>query len=254
MKLSTSGDSEINAITLVATHTTIPVPPLLRVIHTVERHPEWRYIIIRFIPGPNLEDCWLILSWWRKANILWTLRRYVRQLRRIPLGNRPPGPIGDGPQVCDGAAFTEVYVCIGLLPCAGLMGANDIDQPRQGSGPFATYAEMSAWFAHKLVVSQRLKRARQNVAPFDSSLPLVFTHFDLSPRNLMLDEKNRLWVIDFQLSGNYPQWFEYAGMLPTWDRFKYHRWITAFVAGNYRKQRIFLVNVDWAVNVGHLVR
>jgi len=74
-------------------------------------------------------------------------------------------------------------------------------------------------------------------------------HFDLSPRN-------RLWVIDFQFSGFYPQWFEYAGMLPAWDwaRVEYYEWITTFVAGNYRKQRMFLLNVDWAVNVGHLIR
>jgi len=92
------------------------------------------------------------------------------------------------------------------------------------------------------------------VTPFDSSLPLVFTHFDHIPRNLFLDERNKLWVIDFQLSGLYPQWFEYAGMLPTWDRFEYHRRIAAFVAGNYKIQRVFLINVDWAVNVGHLVQ
>ena len=78
------------------------------------------------------------------------------------------------------------------------------------------------------------------MAPFDSSLPLVFTHFDLSLRNLFLDERDKLRVIDFQLSGFYPQWFEYAGMLPTWDRFEYHRWIAAFVAGNYRIHAFFL--------------
>ena len=64
---------------------------------------------------------------------------------------------------------------------------------------------MSAWFGRKLIVSHKLKRAAPNAAPFDSSLPLVFTHFDLSPRNLILDEGNRLWVIDFEFSGFYPQ-------------------------------------------------
>jgi len=113
---------------------------------------------------------------------------------------------------------------------------------------------MSAWFARRLVVSHRFKRANPNAAPFDSSLPLVFTHFDLSPRNLLLDERNRLWVIDFQFSGFYPQWFEYTGMLHAWNRLGRSEWITEFLAGGYKKQRIFLLNVGWAVNVGHLIQ
>ena len=117
---------------------------------------------------------------------------------------------------------------------------------------------MSAWFTSRLAVSRRFKRANPNfAAPFDSSLPLVFTHFDLSPRSLILDERNKLWVTDFRFSGFYPQWFEYAGVLPTWrnvGNVKHCKWIAAFVAGNYWKQNLFLVNVDWAVNVGHLIQ
>jgi hypothetical protein len=82
----------------------------------------------------------------------------------------------------------------------------------------------------------------------------VVTHFDLSPRNLILDGGNRLWLIDFQLSGFYPQWFEYAGVLSTWGNIKYCEWIAAFAAGNYWKQYLFLLNVDWAVHTGHLIQ
>ena len=114
MKLSDAGDCETNAMTLATEHTAVPVPPVLLVIHSDKRVPGRRYTIIRYILGQNLEECWATLSWWRKAIILWTLRRDVRRFRKIPLGNRPPGPIGDGPQVCNGPAFTEVYVCIGL--------------------------------------------------------------------------------------------------------------------------------------------
>ena len=119
MKLSDAGDCEVNAVTLVAEHTTVPVPSILRVIHSEKGVPGRRYIIMRYIPGRNLEECWATLSWWRKTIILWTLRRYVRQFRKIPLGNRPPGPIGDGPQVCTGPAFTEIYVSISLPPRSG---------------------------------------------------------------------------------------------------------------------------------------
>ena len=113
---------------------------------------------------------------------------------------------------------------------------------------------MSAWFARRLVISQNFKKASSNAAPFDSSMPLVFTHFDLSPRNLILDKRNRLWVIDFELSGFYPKWFEYVGVLSTWGFIKYHRWITAFVAGRYWEQTLFFLKVSWAVNTGFLIK
>ena len=45
MKMSESGDGETNAMILVATQTTAPVPPILRVIHTVN-DPALRYIIV----------------------------------------------------------------------------------------------------------------------------------------------------------------------------------------------------------------
>ena len=40
----------------------------------------------------------------------------------------------------------------------------------------------------------------------------VFTHQDLALRNLLFDEDNNLWLIDWEFSGWYPTYFEYAGM------------------------------------------
>jgi hypothetical protein len=128
IKLSAAGEWEINAMTLVATQTTVPVPSLLRVVPTAKHPRRWRFIVIRYIPGANLEDRWPTLSWWRRAIVLWTLRRYVRKFWKIPLGNRPPGPIGDGPQLCFGPAFHEDYVCIGPPSCAGSIGADHRDR------------------------------------------------------------------------------------------------------------------------------
>lgn len=42
--------------------------------------------------------------------------------------------------------------------------------------------------------------------------PLAFTHQDLTLRNLMVDKKGQLWVVDWQSSGWYPAFFEYVGM------------------------------------------
>ena len=97
-KLSDPGDCETNAMTLAVEHTTIPVPSILRVIHPLKCPPGWRFIVIRYIPGRTLEECWATLSWWRRAVVLWTLRRYVRQLRKVPLGDSPPVRLGMVPR------------------------------------------------------------------------------------------------------------------------------------------------------------
>ena len=67
--------------------------------------------------------------------------------------------------------------------------------PHQGSGPFATYAEMSAWLRTTdcIVVLHRLKRAHPNNGAVRLiPLPLVFARFEpLSPFDLILDEKEQ---------------------------------------------------------------
>lgn len=42
--------------------------------------------------------------------------------------------------------------------------------------------------------------------------PLVFTHQDLAPRNMIVDERRHLWLLDWDHSGWYPAYFEYASM------------------------------------------
>ena len=57
------------------------------------------------------------------------------------------------------------------------------------------------------------------------------------PGHLLVD--SNVTSFDSSLPRFYPQWFEYAGMLPTWDHFKHYQRIAAFVAGNYSTKRVF---------------
>ncbi|KZT00690.1 uncharacterized protein LAESUDRAFT_731995 [Laetiporus sulphureus 93-53] len=154
---------------------------------------------MEFVPGRTLDQCWSSLSLWRKVKIIWTLRGYVKQLRQVHYrpaeGELRPGPIGEQPQECEGLCFTDY-----------------------GAGPFSNYAELAEWFSHKLSVAQRMKKASILARPFDASMPLVLTHLDLAPRNLLLGNDNRLWVLDWGLSGFYPRWFEYAAMVWDWEQ------------------------------------
>ncbi|RVD85661.1 uncharacterized protein DFL_003974 [Arthrobotrys flagrans] len=52
--------------------------------------------------------------------------------------------------------------------------------------------------------------------------PLVFTHHDLAPRNMIVDPKGDLWLIDWDYAGWYPAYFDRASM----DHFGMYAWST----------------------------
>ena len=227
--------SEAYALNLIFSKTTIPVPRVRRVVKN-----KWDHLIVMdYIPGRTLAEVWSSFSLWKKIRIAFTLRRYIRQLRRLtaPPG-APPGPISVlGPRRCYIPTFFGP-----IMP---------------GRGPFASYEELTAFF------NERCKMGLDNHdipkehpwrrVPFDNSLPLVFSHMDLNPRNIIEGEDGTLWLIDWAWSGYYPPWFEYVAM----DRqvqnektvgFEDRFWeiMIPFVCGPYFKQRRWLARMKTA--------
>lgn len=116
----------------------------------------------------------------------------------------------------------------------------------QNAGPFASQEELAAWLAHKCDVNRRMRHVPPPNVSFDFSLPLVLTHLDLHPQNIILDTNHRLWIIDWEFSGFYPQWFEYAVMRRGWDilgPWKWRKWPLSSMAGFCEKQAILLLTI-----------
>lgn len=204
---------------MVRTMTTIPVPEIHQIVADDQ---DCSYVIMQFIEGQTLDVCWPQLGLFAKLKLAWKIRGYISQLRR--LRRSVPGTLNGG-------------VSVGYF--FGTMDA----------GPFASYDDMTAWFNHKLEVSQRMQHAPSDAPRFDNSWPLVFTHLDLHPRNLLLSNDGTLYVIDWQVSGFYPEWFEYANMWnsssPTFWKF-----LVPFMAGFHGKMMEYYRNIGWAVVVG----
>ncbi|CAG8887091.1 unnamed protein product [Penicillium egyptiacum] len=97
-----------------------------------------------------------------------------------------PGPIGGGPY--RGWFFTDY-----------------------SAGPFEDTAEIEAWFNHKLDMCNKVRQAPEDTPPFHLT-KFVVTHQDISPRNLVLDQYVRVWLIDWAYSGAYPPAFESAAL------------------------------------------
>ncbi|KAL5480198.1 hypothetical protein ACEPAI_1468 [Sanghuangporus weigelae] len=212
-----TGSRECLSAELVRKYTAVPVPTHERVFRGwIDNH-----LVQEYIPGRVLLDAWSQLGWWMRLRVVITLRFYIHELRSISLraGLPPfPGPpSNDGaPKKCTGRLFTD-----------------------NGCGPFHSYREMSRWYQDRLLLMQKYRKEGLDSAPFDDSSPLVFTHMDLHPRNMILGDDGQLWIIDWIDAGWYPSWFEAASMIgfaksrpdipPSWIS-----WIS-FMAGSCEK-------------------
>ncbi|KAG8739398.1 hypothetical protein FRC10_005664 [Ceratobasidium sp. 414] len=165
--------AEAISMHMIRTMTSIPVPAIKQVII----HSRTTYIVMDYIKGRTLEACWSDLGFFAKLRVVWTLRGYVSQLRRLQ--RSVPGRIDGGE--CDGYLF-----------------------PIIGAGPFTSYDDLTTWYNHKLDVCQQLGQAPPNAPRFDNSWPLVFTHGDISPRNVIISEDGTIFLLDWGRSGFFP--------------------------------------------------
>ncbi|KAG6887461.1 hypothetical protein C0995_015061 [Termitomyces sp. Mi166 len=213
----------------VRERTTIPIPRWFRLVKPTDS-PHRTIILCRYIPGRTLAQCWNTLGFWMRFRVALTLRYYIHQLRSLT--SSVPVPIGEKPQLCWGHHFIE-----------------------GGAGPFPSYEELSAYYAARLETT-RLRAEAMNkpvpdLSPFDNSTPLVMTHQDLNERNIILGDDNQLWIIDWQYSGYYPEWFEYNSLMRWFGQFfpesgrpDLRRFVN-LMAGKYEKpgQRPFYLTI-----------
>ncbi|KAI8968763.1 kinase-like domain-containing protein [Trametes punicea] len=230
--------SEANALNLIFAETTIPVPRVRRVVKL-----QWDFLIVMdYIEGPTLAEVWPTLSTWRKLCVAFTLRRYLRQLRRLKASpTTPPGPLSaHGPRICESPVF---------------------GQARSRRGPFASYSEMSAFFNERHHMALDIRNVPKDDPSrrdlFDDSHPLVLTHQDLNLRNIIVGEGGRLWIVDWAWSGFYPPWFEYVAMRRQNDDDRisgtddpFWRLLIPFICGPYFRQERWLWMMSRALYYG----
>lgn len=236
--------SEATALDMVFRHTTIPVPRVRRVIGTGRD----TFIIMDYIKGRQLKHVWPTMSFFQKLRVGFILRRYIRQLRAI----RHPRSVVPGPV----APGFEARVCH-----SHIFGAR-----RPERGPFASYAELAAFWNERNRMSMEIETTCWNVPPeeaearhrepFDDSQPLVLTHGDLNMRNILVGDDGRLWLIDWGTSGFYPVWFEYTIMAyqadaldPFLEDDAFWWRLIPFICGPYYHQRWWHGRASPAVNL-----
>ncbi|CAG8903075.1 unnamed protein product [Penicillium egyptiacum] len=179
--------SEAKMLSLIASRASIRVPRVHRSFQVKDDTQYFGtsgYIVMDFIQGQHLDECWDGLSLSTQGKIASQIAEMIKEMQSIVL--LQPGPIGGGP--CRGRFFTDY-----------------------SAGPFMDTAEMEAWFNHKLDICKSVHQAPKDTPPFHFT-KFVLTHHDISPRNLILDQHERVWLIDWAYSGAYPPVFESAAL------------------------------------------
>ncbi|OAX82440.1 hypothetical protein ACJ72_03202, partial [Emergomyces africanus] len=185
----------------LATLLGVRAPSIKRTIETAENV----YVVMERIYGQTLDEAWIHLGWFTTLRLAFQLRQFIHRMRAQT--STTAGSLSNG--ICTSVWIDDYY---------GL--------PSHAS-PESITVFINFWL--NFVPPSRHKQGNHHYKELLSQhhVPLVFTHQDLAPRNMIVDERCQLWLLDWDYSGWYPVYFEYASM-QNFDVPSNWRWIDRF--------------------------
>ncbi|KAF4976358.1 hypothetical protein FZEAL_6956 [Fusarium zealandicum] len=145
------------------------------------------FIVMDYIPGSTLEKYWPWLDGDARQLVTQQVAEMIERMQSRCLNDLPPGPLGRDPEEkFEGPWFTDY-----------------------GAGPFTTLTDLEAWFNHKIDACTKVNQLPAGTPKFQFQ-DVVFTHQDIAPRNLIVDESMKVWLIDWGCAGVYPRGFDQA--------------------------------------------
>ncbi|OAX78622.1 hypothetical protein ACJ72_07068 [Emergomyces africanus] len=177
---------EADTLRFIAANTTIPVPK----VHDVHwKDGKVAAIVMDYMPGQQLDKAWANMNHDQKLSVTRELHGYVSQLRNLK-GDYIGG-------LNHGKAIIGKYVTI---EC----------------GPFN-----SEKLFNEFLVSDISPKAPEMLLHYarhalDDNHEIVFTHSDLAPRNILVNEGRITAILDWELAGWYPEYYEYIKTFQDW--------------------------------------
>ncbi|RPD67516.1 hypothetical protein L226DRAFT_608672 [Lentinus tigrinus ALCF2SS1-7] len=207
----TATPSERASMEYVRQNTTIPVPRTYV--------PNISMLVMDFIDGDMLHECWDRLGLFRRFRIACTLRVYVLKQMR--------------------ALWRPTVGAVDTFYAGGILFGDDLHGPFESPLRFRRFCEYVACVGWRPVVAVSQMRGEKPPPMPRPSLDWtpVFTHGDLNPSNVLIDRQGTVWIIDWDSAGFYPSCIESVAMWhvdvnvhPDDDAISWHgyRW---FIAG-----------------------
>ncbi len=204
--------SEEVAIRLVKQHTNVPVP----IVILSNYEPQKGNIGMSFVPGSTLQSIWDGLDECNKERVCLEIWTMITQWQQIP---RPP-------------RLAHLYQCLadGSPATTDPLLQDLEDPPRTFCTDEAVRVRIHQRYLH--YYGERYADKLLSMLP-QSKVPL-FTHGNVAPRNILVDEDCRITgIVDWELAGWYPEYWEYANIMKpsrdkdwqSWmNRTAMHRW------------------------------
>ncbi|KAF9884422.1 hypothetical protein FE257_001753 [Aspergillus nanangensis] len=168
-------------------NTSIPVP---EVVEDWEEN-DHAFIVSRRVPGKTLHEPWATLSDEQKKTIAREVAEYLAQLRRLQSDRMEA--VGGRPIYCD------------LL----ILRAEGDRRSNVPHGPLSSDVELWAEMEGSLKGPPEAARMRLR-SRMPPAEPYTFTHCDLTDVNIMVENGHLTGIIDWEMSGYFPVWWEYA--------------------------------------------
>ncbi|KAJ9653956.1 hypothetical protein H2198_006944 [Neophaeococcomyces mojaviensis] len=199
--------TEYQALKLIDRHTSIPAYKVIGVYN----RPEGKVVEYEGIPGKTLESCWAELNEEKKRRIISDLGRFVEQLRKMT--PPPRGVVGDSTL---GAALDTRFGPGKVGPFYSIDAFHDF--MRRGHSPKEFRGDCVA-----KVHEERHKGSKPYV--------LKFTHANLVPSNILIDEAGRVCaLIGWESSGWFPEYWEYVQMCSSMQSLHMEEWLNMMKA------------------------
>lgn len=175
-------EGEGAAMRLVEKHTKVPSPKLIDELQDGNQ----RYLIMTRMPGNSLKKVHHLMSYDQRERLLEDLSFFISQFRNIPNST--------GHLICN-AVGGPLYDSARL--------------PNDSIGPFDNERDFNAALALNSAAKEAASQAHSRTHQ------IYFTHGDLSPINILVNNGKLSAIIDFGYSGYYPEYWEYTKLYPT---------------------------------------
>ena len=169
------------------------------------------YIAMAYMPGKNLDEIWTELSTGEKETVMKEYKAILHRLRSVD-----PSP--------------DMPVQIGAINGGPVVDHRTGD--RRTGGPFSTEAELNSWLLSLLHPESQewfLDFHLETIkAGMKDDHKWRLSHGDMGPHNVLVENGHITAVIDWELSGWYPEYWDYVKMMQylpsgTWDFQAYAR-------------------------------
>ncbi|EQL38787.1 hypothetical protein BDFG_00318 [Blastomyces dermatitidis ATCC 26199] len=195
---------EVEAMKLVAKHTSVPLPEVIYSLIS-DRSGE---IGMTTIPGTTLESLWDKLNSETKKSICCETWDQIAKLREI---SQPP-------------ALKQFFQC--LADGSPTLDPLIEDLDRCGT-PLYTDEDVRARIYHRYLHFGGLRYKNELPDMLPRSSCTVFTHADIAPRNIMVDDHYHITgILDWEYAGWYPDYWEYAQIMrPACQTGDWQKWM-----------------------------